>query len=127
MDPPRRSWWRVTAPCWWSLVVSLAKWMRFIGFVYFFVAGLCVLGSVALLTRGGAGIVLGAIPALSAFFVITAAVWLREAGDQFTRGVTDDDVSIVGAGFGNLRKYLILFGTFEILFLAYNLKGLVSP
>lgn len=109
------------------VVVSLARWMRFMGIVYIVVAGLAVVALSAMAMLGRGAMVVAVIAAAFAIAVIAAGTWLREAGDQFHRGISDDDVGILGAGFGNLRKYLILFGVAELLTLANALRSMVSP
>lgn len=109
-----------------ALVGSLARWMQFVGMFYLVLASLIVLAVLAMFAIGTApGTITLAIGAPIAIAVIAAGVWLREAGGQFNRGVTENDLGILGVGFGTLRKYLVLVGVLGILQVANTLVGVI--
>jgi hypothetical protein len=105
------------------VVGSLATSMRVVSFFYFAVAGVGFLVLMLFMLQAPSGIVLAAGVPIA--FVITAAVWVREAAERFQRGVLDSDIDVLGRGFVSLRKYLILFGVLGIVQLAFTLMGMV--
>ena len=113
-----------------QVVHSLARWMGLLGVVYYLGGAAMVLGGLVLVTNlGGGGVAV--LPVLVGFglagaLFFMAGTWLREAGNQFARGVGGDDVGTIGAGFRTLRRYLILFGVFEGLQLAAALSAFAS-
>lgn len=101
------------------VVNSLSRWMSVVGMFYLLAAGMMVLGLVVTIgAAGNATVVVLAMGISMTLLVGLAGVWLREAGDQFSRGVMADDEGLIGAGFRTLKKYLMLFGILALLILA---------
>lgn len=106
---------------------SLSRWMRIVGGFYLVSA---VLGGIACgvvgVTLGGWILLLVPIGLVLCGLTALGAVWLREAGEQLSRGTAAHDTSTLGAGFSNLRKVFILVGISVGLNVALTMLGVVG-
>ncbi|MCK5798292.1 MAG: hypothetical protein KAI47_13965 [Deltaproteobacteria bacterium] len=113
-------------------VSGLAKWMR-IAATFFTIFGvLMILASGLILMRSDfvTSVFHGSSPAATGIiggvlfysvFMLLGALWLRRAARHFTLGVEGDATSPLAEGFKQLRRYLVLYGLFQLIGLGISL------